>query len=372
VIRRFRIITGLILFAFATGHLTNLALGLNSLETMDAWRGFFMAPWSNPVGGALLMGSLIGHALLSLYSLYSRNTLKMSPSDMLQFASGLLILPILIPHVVSLKLAADLIPDYEPSYKALLHYFWIQNPFEGLRQILVLVVLWVHGAIGLLTYFRLQDWWARLGPIINPLIVIVPVSALLGFVSSGKEVIAANPNYQPFVPTGDLLEALNTISTVKWSLIWFYLAIVTAVLIARYFRLRNQTHHVQVQFDDEPMIDAEIGSSLLELAIANDVPHANLCRGRGRCGTCRVQILSSQGDLPPASELELATLRKVNAGPDERLACQLQPGEGQLSIKRLIPPYIEPKDLKSTYRQLQAEQQNSAEKPEENPAEAPA
>lgn len=356
MIRKARIVTGLILFAFATGHLINLALGLHSLETMDAWRGFFMAPWSNFVGGPVLMGSLITHACLTLYSLYCRNTLKMSPSDMVQFASGLLILPILIPHVVSIKMATELIPGYEPSYKGLLHYFWIQNPFEGLRQILVLVVLWVHGAVGILTFFRLQNWWAKLGPFVNPLIVIVPVSSLLGFVEAGKEVISSNPDYVPFQPTGALLDALNIIDTVKWSLIGFYLAVVALVMIARFIRLRNTNNQLQVQFDNEPLIISEAGPSLLELAIANDVPHASLCRGRGRCGTCRVMVIAAQGNVPPPGEIELATLKKIGAGPDERLACQLQPVEGMLQVKRLVPPYIEPKDLKATYRQLHEEE----------------
>ena len=361
MIRRFRIITGLILFAFATGHLTNLALGLNSLETMDAWRGVFMAPWSNPVGGPILMGSLITHALLSLYSLYCRNTLRMSPSDMVQFASGLLILPILIPHVVGIKMAVELIPGYEPSYKALFHFFWIQNPFEGLRQILVLVVLWVHGAIGLLIYFRLQDWWVRLGSIINPLIVIVPVSALLGFVEAGKEIITANQGTELQEPTGALLEALNTIDTIKWSMTLFYVALVAVVLIARWIRLRNQTHQIEVQFVDGPLINTEVGSTLLELAIANDVPHASLCHGRGRCGTCRVLVTATTGNLPPAGKLELATLNKVGAGPNERLACQLQPDQGTLLVERLVPPYIESKDLKETYRELRVDQTESIE-----------
>lgn len=368
MIRRFRIITGLILFAFATGHLTNLALGLDSLEAMDAWRKIFMAPWSNPIGGTILMGSLIGHAFLGLYSLYLRNTLKMSPSDMVQFASGLLILPILIPHVVGLRLAVELIPGYEPSYGALFHFFWVQNPFEGLRQILVLVVLWVHGAIGLLIYFRLQNWWSKLGPIINPLIVIVPVSALLGFVEAGKEIVEANPNFALQSPTGALLEALNTINTVKWSLIWFYLALVAFVMIARWFRLRNQTHQIEVQFVDGPLVNTEVGSTLLELAIANDVPHANLCRGRGRCGTCRVLVTATSGSLPPVGELELATLKKVGAGPNERLACQLQPDEGVLQVERLVPPYIEAKDLTKTYRNLRDDQPE----PDENVAEVSA
>ena len=68
--RRIRLVSGLVLLAYVTSHLANLALGLASLETMDAARPLFMAIWQNPLGLLVLYGSLIEHMLLGL-SLYS-------------------------------------------------------------------------------------------------------------------------------------------------------------------------------------------------------------------------------------------------------------------------------------------------------------
>ncbi len=347
--RKLRIITGLILFLYTTGHLLNLAIGLNSVAVMDEWRLIFRLPWANTAGRTVLLAAIMTHVVLSLHTLYSRNTLKMSATDMVQFTAGLAIFPLLVPHIVGIRLTAELIANYQPSYRTLLHFFWIQNPFEGLRQILVLVFVWIHGAIGLLTYFRLQSWWSRFGKIINPLMVMVPVAALLGYVEAGKEVIATSPEYVPTPPGDEVLAVLNTISTTKWVIIPGYLIIVLLVVIARYIRLRNQAHTTEIHFVDGPVITAKIGANLLELAIANDVPQANLCRGRGRCGTCRVIISDAQNEPSPPGELEKTTLKKVGAGPDERLACQVKPMEGKLTVERLVPPHVQPEALNATF-----------------------
>ena len=355
--RNLRIITGLILFLFTTGHLINQALGLHSLELMDAWRPTIMSPWTNVIGGPLLTISLLSHALLGMASLYQRNTLKMSATDMVQFASGFLILPLLAPHVIAIKMGVDLIPGYHPTYHGILQYFWLDNPLEGLRQIFVIVAVWIHGAIGLLTWFRLQSWWSFYGKIINPLVVLIPITSLLGFVEAGKEVIAASASRLPATLSPQIIEALNTINTVKWSVIVIYTVMLIAVLIARHLRLRNRKQVANIKYIHGPMIDSPTGLSLLELSIANHVPHANLCRGRGRCGTCQVRIVSSQYDLAPPSEIEQSTLDRVGADPDMRLACQLMPSEGKLVVERILAPYSNPAELKEFLKG------NSAENP---------
>lgn len=344
--RNLRIITGLILFLFTTGHLINQALGLHSLELMDNWRPTIMAPWTNFIGGPILTISLLSHGLLGMASLYQRNTLKMSSTDMVQFASGFLILPLLAPHVLAIKLGADLIPGYHPTYNLILQYFWVGNPLEGLRQIFVIVAVWIHGAIGLLTWFRLQSWWSFYGKVINPLVVLVPITALLGFVEAGKEVIAASATRSSSTLSPQIIEALNTINTVKWSVIAIYSIMLIAVLVARHLRLRNRNQVANIKYKHGPMIKLPTGLNLLELSIANHVPHANLCRGRGRCGTCQVRIISSENELAGASDLEQATLDRIGAGPDIRLACQLMPSEGELVVERILTPYSDPAELK--------------------------
>ena len=54
-VRRIRLSCGLILFVFVGTHLLNHALGLISLQAMEAARGWFIAVWRNPVGSVLLV-----------------------------------------------------------------------------------------------------------------------------------------------------------------------------------------------------------------------------------------------------------------------------------------------------------------------------
>ncbi len=61
---------------------------------------------------------------------------------------------------------------------------------------------------------------------------------------------------------------------------------------------------------------------------------------------CRVRVLEGLDHLPEATERERKTLARVDAGPDTRLACQVIPGTGTISIERLLPAYMEPKDLR--------------------------
>ena len=69
MIRRVRLITGCILFAYVTSHLLNHMLGLISYAAMEEGRLWFLALWRNPVGTTLLYGSLIIHFLLALWAI---------------------------------------------------------------------------------------------------------------------------------------------------------------------------------------------------------------------------------------------------------------------------------------------------------------
>jgi adenylate cyclase len=50
LLRRIRLVSGLILFTFLTTHLMNHALGLISLATMEVGRTWFLSLWRNPLG----------------------------------------------------------------------------------------------------------------------------------------------------------------------------------------------------------------------------------------------------------------------------------------------------------------------------------
>ena len=60
-----------------------------------------------------------------------------------------------------------------------------------------------------------------------------------------------------------------------------------------------------------------------------------MCGGRARCSTCRVQVAAGEDCCPAAAGDEQATLHRIGAAGDVRLACQLRPS-GNISVVPLV------------------------------------
>lgn len=78
---------------------------------------------------------------------------------------------------------------------------------------------------------------------------------------------------------------------------------------------------------------------LLDAQAAHGLPLA--CRG-ANCAICRVRVVSGEAALLPADADELRCLADAGAGPNERLACQLEvsanPRSGSVvSLERVRP-----------------------------------
>jgi adenylate cyclase len=349
MIRKLRLVTGIVLFLFVTGHLVNLAFGLISIELLDGLKPVFLAPWHNPIGEPLLVLSMLVHGLLGLLALYHRSTLRMTKLDASQFLLGLAIPPLLISHLLGTAIGEE-ITGAQASYASVLTFFWVIAPVSGLEQVLVLIATWIHGCIGLFVWMRLQSWWARIAGFAYPLVVLIPVLALLGMVEAGKEAIAlqGDPAFMAKVSEGidPLRESAAQLMTIERNVLLGYGAMILIVLVARAIRLRAHQGRVTLAYVEGPEIQVEAGPTLLEISRMKDVPHAALCGGRGRCGTCRVRIKSGLDTLPPAAPIEAATLAQIGAEPEIRLACQVVPVGGQpLEVERLLPAYTEPEDL---------------------------
>ena len=127
---------------------------------------------------------------------------------------------------------------------------------------------------------------------------------------------------------------------------YIYGAMLVVALALRWVRLRASRHSLAVvQYLHGLKVEAEAGPSLLEVSRLSDLPHANLCRGRGRCGTCRVRIVDAPSGLSEPTKMERKTLTRLNAPNDVRLACQFHPQAGNLTVERLVSPYISPRDM---------------------------
>jgi adenylate cyclase len=390
MIRFLNIVSGLTIFAFVTTHLISLSLGIISLELLENTRPYFFEFWRFLPIEILLIAAFLCHASLAMLSLYNRNTLRLSSTDLIQLISSLLILPLLIPHVVAIKVALVQF-SIEANYRDMLAVMWINMPYEGLRQVLLVMTVWIHGCLGLFTWLRLKSWWKPIAVYCYPLAVIIPTLALLGFVEAGRDAVKLNQEKPAQIPysnaqspnqtkplvdlyassdaatsyttlpykthkineidsvkgisAANIIEKVNHIASIS---LYSYFALLGIVLMARQIRLKRGQALLEIHYSDDVIVNSKVGSTLLEIAIANDIPHANLCHGKGRCGTCRVKVIRSNCQLSSPTPLEQAMLKKLECPENTRLACQTFATAGTLYLENLVAPDIQPSNIQAS------------------------
>jgi len=350
VIRKARLVSGLILLVFVTSHLINAMFGLISVNAMDAAAKILLGPWLNPVGQILLYGSMLVHVVLAFVALYRRRSLRMPASEGVQLVMGLAIPAMLAIHVIGTR-GAEVALDMELSYRWILFIYWITNPEYGVLQAATLLVVWIHGCAGIYLWLRLKPVWVKLRGTCFVVGLLLPVLALLGFAEGGKEVLrmASEPGWvdqtlaNARVPSE---EAIGQLLVIRDLFVGGYLALLLVVLGLRVARSVWEKRHGVVRLHYGSGVSATFphGMTILEASEANGIPHASVCGGRGRCSTCRVRITEGLDVLPPASEDETKVLNRVKAAPDVRLACQTTPPGGEYHITTLLPPTASARD----------------------------
>ena len=106
-INRARLISGVVMFIYVTLHLLNLALGLVSIEAMDAMLEVVIVFWGHPAVQAVLLASLLTHFGLALRALWRRRSLRMPKREAAQLTLGFIIPFILLSHISRTRVAAD-------------------------------------------------------------------------------------------------------------------------------------------------------------------------------------------------------------------------------------------------------------------------
>ncbi len=335
-----RLLSGLILFAFAFSHFANHAcglIGLNAANEVQDWR---VAVTQSPAVRVLLPAAALTHMVLGLGKLAARRTWRMPAWEWLQIASGILVPALLIPHVTAITYFANA-TGYFYSYTSVTYLMW---PTQALWQSALLLIVWLHGCIGLHFWLRTKRWYGRARPVLLGMAVAIPILALAGFLSAAREahVLLADPSALAKArtefswPDTTVVAAMYGVRDTAWSLY----ATVFALAIATY-ALRNvlagQAATVAVSYAGGPTVKAAIGSSLLEISRLNRVPHMSVCGGRARCSTCRVRIDHGAEGLDPPEPIEQGTLTRIGAPANVRLACQLRP-TGAIGVTRLVAP----------------------------------
>jgi adenylate cyclase len=341
IVRRIRLVSGLVLLTYLTTHFINHALGLISLEAMETGRIWFLALWRNPLATLLLYGALVIHVGLAFYSLYRRRHLRMPLWEALQLVLGLTIPLFLAAHIAGTRVAHELF-GVKDSYTLIVLALWNVTPLNGAKQAILVLVAWIHGCIGLHFWLRLRPWYSGVVPIFFSFALLLPVLALLGFAEAGREIsdlMARQPDWfdrtllEANVPRGPQRELLAALQ--NWTL-QGYVVILVLVLLARAIRSAIQRHNrIRLTYPGGLEITVPRGLTLLEASRFAGIPHTSVCGGRGRCSTCRVRVVRGWDSLPPAKPAEIRVLQRVGAPPNVRLACQLQP-TGDLSITPLV------------------------------------
>lgn len=350
-VRHLRLVSGLVITIFVCLHFLNHGLGLVSVDVMESARRLLHAPvWQSLIGRGVLLSALLVHFLLALLALYRRSSLKMPVWEAAQLGFGFAIPLLLAGHIVDAQIAPRIL-GVDISYPLSVDMIW-SDGWLRTRQLILLVVVWVHAMIGLHFWLRLQSWYLRWLPLIYAFVIAVPLLAILGFIRAALEVqvILLDPVVNAQVHAGMLgatpaqKEQLEL--TVKVAPL-IILGMILLTLLMRQIKLWRE--HRRPGFVIHHPLVGEIngltGRSVLEVLRAAGVPHASVCGGRARCTTCRINIDRNQAALAPPTDMEAAALERIGAGESVRLACQVRP-HSDVWFTPLLPPKIGPSDYR--------------------------
>lgn len=344
-IQRLRLVTGLILFAFAATHFLNTALGLWSVELMEdvqAWRLAVTRSW---LGTAILLAAILVHVALGLVRIVSRATWRMPVTQALQIVFGIAIPFLLLPHIVHTRIAHELF-GFSDVYSNELGVLW---PSVFWDQTILLLLVWIHGCIGIHYWLRVSETYRKWAPFLLSVAVLLPAVSIAGFLDGARdnEIARSQGIYTERggdislgrdlmeIPPDDRAFLRTTGERAQWTVIGVWGLIVLAYMV-RSVR-RRFSDRITVRYTAGPDLTLPPGPTLLEISRMCGVPHASICGGRARCSTCRVRVIQSESPLPDPGPAELRTLQRIGAPKDVRLACQIRPTMN-LSVTRLIRP----------------------------------
>jgi adenylate cyclase len=335
--RDLRLASGFVLFAYLTTHLTNHAIGLISLDAAE--KGLVMSAdyWSSQTGTILLYSAFSLHFLLAFWSLYQRRTLRLPPLELLRIALGLWLPVVLMGHFTATRLEFELLGS-DPTYSRIVAELW--NTHSEWRQLGLLAPGWLHGCLGFYYAFGHRPLWRKFQYPLFAFALLLPVLSALGFVMLARDIDRLSGVMGPEIVVTVTPETLAKKETMhRWldALLWGYAGLIGATLVARGMRPvldRSRRRLLTISYPDRS-VQVPRGWSVLEASRAFHIAHASSCGGRARCSTCRVRVTGGLEFCPPPRGDELATLRRISADPDVRLACQLRPS-GNVTLAPLV------------------------------------
>ena len=366
IIKNGRIFSGLVLFFYVLGHLINHSFGIFSIRALDESRIIFNYLWRNPIGTTLLYSSFLIHIFINLISIFQLKTLRMPLRKWVQIGLGVVIPWFLIIHIVFTGYAHHF-EGIDDTYSSVIVGSWVAPPDKwgikgGYYYIAMLLIVWLHGVIGIHYLYSHRSWYKRYRASINSFFMIIPTLSLLGFFLAGKEALTISDFNKDYL-VQELTNARYLVKSLDQAEMWrpainlqiladkieinYLIALVVILLIVSanlYFVKINKK--IKIFFPSGRTIPVSKGYSILDASREGNIPHASTCGGKGRCTTCRVKILSELKDIPKPNEVEKRVIDRLGFESNIRLACQLRP-LSDIKVQPLVPSKI--MDQKNNY-----------------------
>jgi len=327
--QKIRLASGLVLFAFALTHFLNHAAGIFSIDALESIQTVRRAIWRSWPGSALLYAALVLHVALALWKTVRRGTLKMPVWEAVQLVLGLVIPWQLFKHILATR-GANLVFGLDDTYTHELSILW---PTEVTVQSALLLMVWLHGCIGIHFWLRLRPFYKRIAPTLLGLAVAIPALAQWGWIDAARRLWLVELDEGRY--TQEQYDQLTGwISIAQWGI----LAVggLTVLILAGRLIFRRAGSRISVQYPGNRQVRVSPGATLLEISRGHGVPHASVCGGRARCSTCRTAILKGEENMSAIDKPERMVLDRIRASENIRLACQARP-TGDVEVQPLMP-----------------------------------
>jgi len=325
-----RLASALVMLTFVICHLTAHAFLLVSLETAGKVLDFLMFPWRTLAGTVLLTAAFVVHFSNALWSIYIRRSLRLIRWEWAQLLLGLCIPALLIPHIVSARIAASVF-DVTTYYNTVFIVQWVMFPWLAAVQMIAVLTVWTHACIGIHFWLRTKPWYPNWRVWFFTFAVLLPALALAGYVTGGNQVLreAKTPDFvssalEDSNLTDETMAGIRRIERTGWGIYFGLLLLPFAArgIRAWYHRRSRPPMLAHASGRSVPILP---GATVLETLRENGIAHASVCGGRARCTTCRILVTKGLDRLPAASGLEAIALERIGGTPGMRLACQVRP-----------------------------------------------
>lgn len=339
ILIKIRLFASLVLVFFALTHFLNHALGLISLEAMEAGRKIFLAFWRNAVVQFLFPLALFLHAQSAIWRLMFRQSWRFSTREKIKIFSGLAIPFFLLLHICGTRMQWWVF-GYNDTYA-----FYLYHNFKGGGMYFLLfmsLLIWIHAYYGVTDLLNLKTWFEPWRTRFAVAYAAIPLIGTAGVIAAANQVfrLAENPDWLRAVVAehGGIPQRVVLTQGIFYLIgIGLVFLLIGSLFLARAVLLRKAKRGatIRVSYAQGPEVNATPGITLLECSLANHIEHAHVCGGNGRCSTCRVRVIAGKENLSPAENTEKAVLKKIGAENDVRLACQARVS-GAVRIAPLI------------------------------------